>query len=312
MSQRTAEAVDRAEKLRRLSAELSLARGERTSAHRAGAPRRSPATTDRGADVLFRALQGQQALQNEMRSRRPLTKPWIGLSSLTRSLSAELAPPVLYEDGLAAALEWLASQTAKNHNVQDHGQDRCFSGTAGRRCDASSSFRRCASCYYNAVKHAGRSAIHVAMANDGRSKVRIVVSDHGAGFDTAQLDSQRAGTGGFGLFSIRERITSIGGEFRDPEHPRPRHPGNTSRPSQPRLCPTRQTDVDVLRVTHGAEPRDILAMRWKTPRGPLVIKTRGGRRQFPVTVTCRPLGAVGVEGARAAWLAILFSGATSE
>src|SRR5947207_15782444 len=36
---------------------------------------------------------------------------------LTRSLSVELAPPVLYEPGLAAALEWLAAETRKNYNV---------------------------------------------------------------------------------------------------------------------------------------------------------------------------------------------------
>src|SRR5678816_4006966 len=41
------------------------------------------------------------------------------------------------------------------------------------------------------------------------------------------------------------------------------------------LCPTRQTDVDLMRVTHGAEPRGILAMRWETSRGPLVLKTWG-------------------------------------
>jgi len=52
------------------------------------------------------------------------------------------------------------------------------------------------------------------MKNDGRGKVRIVVSDQGAGFDPAKLDSKTMGTAGFGLFSIRERITSIGGEFR--------------------------------------------------------------------------------------------------
>jgi len=44
--------------------------------------------------------------------------------------------------------------------------------------------------------------------------VRIVVSDQGAGFDPAKLDSKTIGTAGLGLFSIRERITSIGGEFR--------------------------------------------------------------------------------------------------
>jgi signal transduction histidine kinase len=67
---------------------------------------------------------------------------------------------------------------------------------------------------FNSVKHAQRSSIDVAMTNDGRGNVRIVVSDTGAGFNPAKLDSRTMGTTGFGLFSIRERITSIGGEFR--------------------------------------------------------------------------------------------------
>jgi signal transduction histidine kinase len=37
---------------------------------------------------------------------------------LTRSLSVELAPAVLHERGLAAAFEWLATETRKNYNVE--------------------------------------------------------------------------------------------------------------------------------------------------------------------------------------------------
>jgi signal transduction histidine kinase len=124
----------------------------------------------------------------------------------------ELAPPVLYENGLAAALVWLTDQTAGRYNIKitvkaDSSADpqaidvRVFLFQAVREL------------LFNSVKHAPRSPIHVAMTNDGRGKVRIIVSDRGAGFDPAKLDSKTMRSTGFGLFSIRERITSIGGEF---------------------------------------------------------------------------------------------------
>ena len=45
------------------------------------------------------------ALQNEMTLAQAVNEALEKSFDLTRSLSAELAPPVLYEDGLAAALE---------------------------------------------------------------------------------------------------------------------------------------------------------------------------------------------------------------
>jgi signal transduction histidine kinase len=109
-------------------------------------------------------------------------------------------------------LKWLTSQTAGRYNIKitvkaDSSADpqaidvRVFLFQAVREL------------LFNSVKHAPRSPIHVTMKKDGQGKVRIVVSDQGAGFDPAKLDSKTMGTAGFGLFSIRERITSIGGEF---------------------------------------------------------------------------------------------------
>lgn len=40
--------------------------------------------------------------------------------------------------------------------------------------------------------------------------IKIVVEDDGKGFDISCLDGKSRG---FGLFSVRERITHIGGEF---------------------------------------------------------------------------------------------------
>jgi signal transduction histidine kinase len=211
VSERTAEAVDRAEKLRRLSAELSLAE-ERERRRIAQLLHDDLQQLLIAARMSFFAHCNAKSAAKRDALAQAVNEALEKSFDLTRSLSAELAPPVLYENGLAAALVWLTNQTAGRYDIKitlkaDSSADpqaidvRVFLFQAVREL------------LFNSVKHAPRSPIHVAMTNDGRGKVRIVVCDRGAGFDPAKLESKTMGTTGFGLFSIRERITSIGGEF---------------------------------------------------------------------------------------------------
>jgi signal transduction histidine kinase len=131
---------------------------------------------------------------------------------LTRSLSVELAPPVLHERGLAAALEWLAAETRKNYNVEITVEaDPSANPKAGDvRIFL---FRAVRELLLNSVKHAVGSAVHITMQHLRPDKVRIIVTDGGPGFDPASLDAQRTGSQKFGLFNIRDRVSSFGGEF---------------------------------------------------------------------------------------------------
>jgi signal transduction histidine kinase len=62
----------------------------------------------------------------------------------------------------------------------------------------------------NAVKHAGAESLRVNVSGTP-STIQIVVRDDGAGFDPKILmDTRRRG---FGLFSIRERLQYMGGDF---------------------------------------------------------------------------------------------------
>lgn len=130
--------------------------------------------------------------------------------AITRSLSAELSPPVLHEDGLAAALAWLARWTESRYGlVVDVSLPREFpEPPEDARILLFESVREL---LFNAVKHA-----HVQQASLGvevvEGELRIVVADEGPGFDPSRLTS--AGElGGFGLFSIRERLQLIGGSM---------------------------------------------------------------------------------------------------
>ena len=133
--------------------------------------------------------------------------------NLTRSLIVELAPPSLHEHGLAAALESLATQTAKQYGMQVR-VEADSSANPKQTSVRVFLFRALRELLLNAVKHANGSAVTIGMTLARPDKVQIVIADQGPGFDLAKLDRHEMKPTGFGLFNIRERLTNFGGEFR--------------------------------------------------------------------------------------------------
>lgn len=129
----------------------------------------------------------------------------------TRDLTAQISPPVLYELGLASALHWLAERFGTRHalpvDVQapDHHRalDDVLSATA---------FKAVQELLTNVVKHAGaaRAAVRLEV---GERHLAIEVSDDGAGFDVACIETSECLSDHFGLFSIREQFRHLGGEM---------------------------------------------------------------------------------------------------
>ena len=113
------------------------------------------------------------------------------------------------------------------------------------------------------------------------------------------------GTAGFGLFSIRERITSIGGEFRI-QSTQGRGTQATLLVSCNLALPTRQTELDVpMRMTHGQNREVFWRCDGKPHEAHWYLRLGEGRRQFPCNSYMQGLpGAVGVELVRAAWRAM--------
>ena len=129
----------------------------------------------------------------------------------TRTLTFEISPPVLYELGLEPALEWLSKQFQKKHGLR---AEVAFSGAKGDVPDdlKITLFRSVQELLMNAVKHAraGCVRIHLAWAPE---HISVRVSDDGVGFDPARAEAAAVDDGGFGLFSIRERLKGLGGEM---------------------------------------------------------------------------------------------------
>src|SRR6267142_5267399 len=211
VAKRTAEADERAKKLRLLSAELSLAE----EAER----RRIAEMLHEDLQQLLVAARMQLAAlcrTQDVDQREPIAREIADVLErsfqLTRSLSVELAPPVLYEHGLAAALEWLAAETRKNYNIEVTVEPDCSANpkVADVRIFL---FRAVRELLLNSAKHAGGSAVQITMQHLRPDKVRIIVADDGPGFDPNSLDDKRTGSQTVGLLNIRERVSSFGGEF---------------------------------------------------------------------------------------------------
>jgi len=130
----------------------------------------------------------------------------------TRSLTSELGPPVLYQLGLEAALEWLADYMKEQYGVLTKVK---FTGNSemGDEELGVFLFRTAQELLMNVSKHAKTDTAQVSVSRKNES-IQVSVEDGGIGFNTAVLDTAFDRDIGFGLFSIRERIQYFGGEFK--------------------------------------------------------------------------------------------------
>ena len=128
-----------------------------------------------------------------------------------RSLTFELAPPILYELGIEKAIEWLAEYIHKESgltvNFKRDKQNKLL--TDDIRITL---FQAVREAMINVVKHAQAQNIDVFVEKAG-SNIKIQVADDGTGFDVAQTITPDLRISGFGLFSIRERIKYLGGSL---------------------------------------------------------------------------------------------------
>jgi signal transduction histidine kinase len=128
----------------------------------------------------------------------------------TSSLTFELSPPILYELGLEAALEWIGEKLCHEHDLlfelSDDGRPKPLGEDV-----APLLFRSTRELLFNVIKHAGASRVTIAMSCE-ETMACILVEDDGVGFDTSKI-AESAKAGGFGLLSIRERTRFIGGEL---------------------------------------------------------------------------------------------------
>jgi signal transduction histidine kinase len=122
----------------------------------------------------------------------------------SRTLMAEISPPVLHELGLGAGIDWIAEKMSLQHGIAiktrkagdftDLGQDEKIM-----------LYQMVRELLTNVVKHSEARSCEVSIKRINRS-VSVTVWDDGQGFD-----AKGPAWKGFGLFGIRERLKAYDG-----------------------------------------------------------------------------------------------------
>lgn len=210
VAERTAEVERKAQQLRELAAELTRSEEQerRRLAH---------VLHDHLQQILVAAKMRMHTLESQLPTphfvtqMREIARLLDESIQESRSVTADLSPPVLYEGGLAAGLRWLARRMEDKHQftvkVEALQEDepvnldlRVFLFQAAREL------------VFNAAKHAGVNTATIHLRRQ-QQRVQLIVEDQGRGID-AEKAMRPHGSEGFGLFSIRERLQLLGGSMR--------------------------------------------------------------------------------------------------
>jgi PAS domain S-box-containing protein len=130
----------------------------------------------------------------------------------TRTLIADLSPPVLRDFGLPSALEWLGD------HMQRHNLTVSVRWSGRQELNLPDDlivllFQSVRELLINAAKHAG-SGKAVVSAEQRDGSLRIEVRDDGQGFDPKAIRGDMTPLSSkFGLYSIKERMIAMGGQL---------------------------------------------------------------------------------------------------
>ena len=160
--------------------------------------------------MMFGSLAGASKLKSEKHNIQQIRNLLEKVIDQTHTLTFELSPPVLHQLGLEAAIEWAGERIS-----HEHGIEFTFSDDGMRKpidADRKALLFRCIrELMRNIVKHAKARRMTVSLTRM-EERVFVVVEDDGVGFDKSLLERPRD-LPGFGLFSVREHLTGVGGSF---------------------------------------------------------------------------------------------------
>jgi PAS domain S-box-containing protein len=210
VEERTKEAVNLAAQLRELASELTLAEQRERQ-------RVAKVLHDHIQQMLVAAKLQTSALMNRQSSEDPTASAKLIYDLLdqtlaaSRTLTAELSPPILQDGGLGPALQWLARSFLEKHELR---VEIDFDASAEPRVEDVRIFLFDAvrEILFNVVKHAGIKKAHLEGCRGEDGRIRITVSDAGHGFNPARLQTGQKWEG-LGLFSIQQRLSHLGGSM---------------------------------------------------------------------------------------------------
>jgi signal transduction histidine kinase len=126
-----------------------------------------------------------------------------------RSLTFQLSPPLLYEVGLEAAVEWLGEEFEEKYGFHLAFQDDGNRNPLDEETEVAL-YQMVRELLVNVAKHAKAKKVGISIEKVS-GRIRINVVDDGMGFDA--MNGMRPRKRGFGLFNIRQRIEYMGGQL---------------------------------------------------------------------------------------------------
>jgi len=129
----------------------------------------------------------------------------------SRSLSHDLSPPTLRQNGLLAGLHWLRDDFRAKHGLE-------IVVRASQEINPESPvlssivFRAAKELLFNCQKHAGAATVELDAFREDEELV-VCVRDDGRGFDPEEIRKRRDPGAGLGLFAIEERLDFLGGRM---------------------------------------------------------------------------------------------------
>jgi signal transduction histidine kinase len=196
--------------LRALATEITLAE-ERARRKLASELHDGPAQNLTGMSLSLAAMKRHLTDREQVERIVELEQVLADTTLQTRTLMLELAPPGLHENGLVEALRWLADRVRQQQRllvtVEDDGAPKPLEDSVNILL-----FQTVRELLQNVVKHARSKRATVRCSTD-REQLTLDVVDPGVGFEVQSLNRLPTRTGGFGLFSIRERLKLMGGNI---------------------------------------------------------------------------------------------------
>jgi PAS domain S-box-containing protein len=129
----------------------------------------------------------------------------------TRNLTFDLSPPTLYTLGFETAIEELTERFCEEHKLEHSFNNSDESKPLTDHVKVLL-YRSVRELLINIAKHANAGLVTVAISR-GDDNIRVRIEDDGGGFNVSSLDARSSKPRGLGLFSIRERLTHIGGKL---------------------------------------------------------------------------------------------------
>jgi len=137
----------------------------------------------------------------------------------TKSLTHDLSFPVLYEFGFESAVAtWLDEQIGEKYDIITEFKDDKQPKPMAQDISVLL-FRSVRELLYNVIRHAQAEKVKVSVCRVDEN-IRVCVEDDGVGFNPdTEVTGKGVEVGGFGLFSIRERLERIEGEMKVESEP---------------------------------------------------------------------------------------------